>query len=160
MTTGHDAFHALARLRELLDGQSPQVARDDGTLGDDVVLAERRAARLHRVEVGLRATDHERGIERQVRLASQRLAKGVEDPRGLENRAVADIGAEDLRRVGRLAGDREGPGRGSATSDDGAPRIAGAILEADGDIDAFRRLDERRPRDVLRIAGLILRRRS
>ena len=43
-----------------------------------------------------------------------------------------------------------------ATADDGAPRIAGAVLEADGDIDAFRRRDERRSRDVLRVAGRLL----
>ena len=143
----------MRALRELLGGERAQIARHDRAFGNDVVLAERRSARLHRVELGLRAPDHERGIERQVRLPGQRLAKGVEDSRGLEDRAVADVGAEDLRRVRRLAGDRQGPGRRPATADDGAPRIAGAVLEADGDIDAFRRLDERRARHVLRVAG-------
>ncbi len=108
------------------------------------------------VELGLRAADDERGIEGQVRLPRQRLAKDVEDAGGLEDRAVADVGAEDLRRVGGLPGDRQRPGRRAAAADDGRSRIAGAVLEADRDVDALRGRDERGARDILRIAGRLL----
>ena len=86
----------------------------------------------------------------------QRLAKGVEDAGGLEDRAVADVRPEDLRRVRRLPGHGERPGRGPAAADDRGPRVAGAVLEADGDVHAFRRVDKGRARHILRIAGRFL----
>ena len=113
--------------------------------------ADPRAVR--HVELGVRAADDERRIERQVRLPGQRLPERVEDAGSLEDGAVADVGAEDLRRVRRLAGDRQRPRRRPAAADDRRSRIARAVLEPDGDLGAFRRGDERRARDVLRLAG-------
>ena len=104
------------------------------------------------VEIDLRAADHQRRVERQVRLPGQLLAERVEDARRLEDRAGADVVPEDLRRVRRLAGDRQRPRRRAAPSDDRGLRVAGAVLEPDRDVRALGRSDERCPRDVLRIA--------
>ena len=91
-----------------------------------------------------------------MRLARQRLAKGVEDPGGLEDRPVADIRAEDLRRVRGLTGDRQRPGRRPSAADDRASGIAGAILESDRHVHALRCRNQRGAGHILRIAGCLL----
>ena len=125
-------------------------------LRDDVVLAERRAARLGHVELGRCTADDEGRVEGQVRLARQRLAKDVEDPGGFEDRPVADVRAEDLRRVRGLAGNRQRPGRRPSAADDRASGIAGTILESDRHIHALRRRDQRGAGHILRVAGRLL----
>ena len=137
---------------ELLLRQRAQIARDDGPFGDDVVLAEGRAAGLRDVEIDFRAADHQRRVEREVRLPGQRDAERLEDARRLEDRAVADVGPEDLRRVRRLARDRQRPCRRAAAPNHRRLRVAGSVLEPDGNVRALGGSDERRPRDVLRIA--------
>ncbi len=79
-------------------------------------------------------------------------AERVEDARRLEDRTVADVGPEDLRRVRRLAGDGQRPRRRAAASNHRGLRVAGSVLEPDGNVHAFGRSDERRPCDILRIA--------
>ena len=79
-------------------------------------------------------------------------AERVEDAGRLEDRPVTDIGPEDLRRMRRLARDRQRPCRRAAAPNDRRFRVAGPVLEPDGNVHALGGSDERRPRDVLRIA--------
>ena len=114
-------------------------------LGDDVGLAERGTAALVAVERDRRAAEDHTGVDRQVVLAPQRLVERRQDARRLVDGAAADIGAEDLRGMRRLPRGHKPPAAGAAAGDDGRARIAGAVLEADGDVRPGGGLDEVAP---------------
>ena len=159
---GDDRLHRVARvLRAAPSTASADRRAPIARLGDHVGLAGCATPRAeHLVDVHRRAAEDQAGIEREVLLARQLAAEAVEDPRQLVVGAVAELGPEDLRRVPGLRLDLELPRRGAAARRHGELRIAGAVLEAERVLRPLRRVDERRARGGLRIAGILFVARS
>ena len=159
---GDDRLHRARRAWANCSSESVRRSPDDDRmLGDDVGLAERRAARLGRRRSStVVPPTTSAGIEGQVRLAGQLLAERVEDPGRLEDRPVADVRAEDLRRVRRLAVDRQRPGRRPSAADD---RVFGSPAPSSNPIATsapFAAATSAARASVLRLAGRPPRRRS
>jgi len=123
---------------------------------DDVRLPEGLPAVLRRVVSRGRPSDDRPRGERQVALSGKGAIETVEDAGRFEDRAGADVVAEDLRGMRRGAGHAEDPVRRAAARRDGFSGAAGAVLESDCRLAAGSEVDEVLPRVGQRLARLLL----
>ena len=125
----------------------------DGALRHDVQLARRRAADRDGIVIDVGAAHDDRGVERQILLAAELRAEGVEDARDFVDRAVARRVPEHPRRM-RLAPRRSDAPRARAAARHG--RIgAVACLERERDVALLRGIDQRTPRVGERLPGML-----
>src|SRR3954465_15453955 len=123
--------------------------------GDDVGLAEGGASKLYWIELDAGASEHDSGVEREVRLTSQSLSECVQDAREFIPGAVADVLAKDLRRMRRCAVHANLPAHRASPGSHGEAGIAGSVLEPDRDVGSPRSRGKRLSCRAQRLAGIL-----